>query len=207
MNNSSSFDERSESSLESKDKHSTSKASKFYASLSLVSLFIAYFSQNNFDALSLHVIQNADSRTYILKLSLLTAGILLASQEFCHLKFSSYDQYRLILRKALSATPNIRTFYIIFIASVAEELFFRLALQPFLGIVTTGILTALMHFNRLTALGPVQALTFINSCLLGLLFDQSQSIYPGILVHMCASAFFLFRATSQTELKQEQNND
>lgn len=74
-------------------------------------------------------------------------------------------------------------FYVSCIASISEELFFRGALQPLIGIIPTSIIFGLLHMGFYKKLFPYGLYAFILSLILGWLFLITGSLYGCILCH------------------------
>jgi membrane protease YdiL (CAAX protease family) len=73
-------------------------------------------------------------------------------------------------------------------SGVAEELLFRGALQPALGVVLTSILFGAVHFVPTRRLAPWSVWAGVMGLLLGLLYDHAGSIAGCVLAHVAINA-------------------
>lgn len=82
------------------------------------------------------------------------------------------------------------------VSGIAEEVFFRGLLQPFLGITVTSIIFGVLHF-------PVKRVYFIWTVfavamgfLLGFLYEQTGSLVAAIITHVVVNMVNLFRISN-----------
>ena len=68
-------------------------------------------------------------------------------------------------------------------SGVAEELFFRAALQPLLGLWVTSAIFALLHIGPTRDFRSWPGMAFVAGVLLGVLFEWSGSVWPSVLAH------------------------
>lgn len=68
-------------------------------------------------------------------------------------------------------------------SGVAEELFFRAALQPLLGLWVTSAIFALLHIGPTRDFRSWPVMAFVAGVLLGVLFEWSGSVWPSVLAH------------------------
>lgn len=78
-------------------------------------------------------------------------------------------------------------------SGTAEELLFRGAIQPVLGLVLTSLLFGAVHFVPSRALLPWTAWAGVMGLLLGLVYDATGSIAGCVLAHVAINAINLRR--------------
>lgn len=69
-------------------------------------------------------------------------------------------------------------------SGAAEEVFFRGAIQPLLGLVPTSLLFGVMHWIPRKVFLPWAAYAAFAGFLFGCLFELSQTLFPNILSHV-----------------------
>lgn len=77
------------------------------------------------------------------------------------------------------------------VSSVAEEVFFRGALQPSLGLVVTSILFGLLHFGPRSVFIPWTIMAIAMGFALGLLADWSGGLLASVICHFTINALNL----------------
>ena len=80
----------------------------------------------------------------------------------------------------------------IFLSAVAEEAFFRGALQPQLGLPATSLLFALAHFAPRRDLLPWTAFALAAGFALGALFEATGNLVAPTLAHAVVNAINLW---------------
>ncbi|MBI5227973.1 CPBP family intramembrane metalloprotease [Candidatus Micrarchaeota archaeon] len=115
-------------------------------------------------------------------LALFTALMILS---FVSLHFGFNDQVK--VAEKIQGLPIYVLFIAVFLAPIAEELLFRAALIPRIGMLPSTIIFALAHF----AYGSIIEIlgTFLIGLLLSIIFTRSKSITPIILIHITYNLF------------------
>lgn len=73
---------------------------------------------------------------------------------------------------------------IAFISGTAEEVFFRGAIQPLLGLIPTSLLFGAMHFSPHRIFLPWAVYAAFAGLVFGCLFELSTSLFPNTLSHV-----------------------
>jgi membrane protease YdiL (CAAX protease family) len=93
---------------------------------------------------------------------------------------SLFDWVVKVIFKPLSIAE---IFIVSALVSFAEELFFRGAIQPLIGILPTSIIFAVLHMGFFHRLLPYGVYTFLLSLILGYLFMRTGSLLSPISCH------------------------
>lgn len=128
-------------------------------------------------------------------LIIIMLSYLLESSSLSFRESLSYSQ------KYLGQLPFAAIIYLAALGSVAEELLFRGAVQPSLGIIATSIIVALLHIDPRLKLSSWTLLGFVKSILLGVLFYYSKSLIPCVVTHFLVNVNHLFRYHRLTKKK------
>jgi len=102
--------------------------------------------------------------------------------------FGNYSVAALLWMAALSAT--------------AEELFFRGALQPLAGVAATSIIFGLLHIGPDRKISAWTIWTIGAGVVLGLLYENTESILAPILAHFTVNAWSLLGIRMAWQKKQ-----
>ncbi|GAB4216090.1 MAG: hypothetical protein OHK0013_42210 [Sandaracinaceae bacterium] len=94
-------------------------------------------------------------------------------------------------RAALEGASNGDILLLALASGVAEELLFRGALQPALGLLGTSLLFGAVHFVPTRNLAPWSAWAAAMGLLLGLLYERTGSIAGCVLAHVAINAINL----------------
>jgi membrane protease YdiL (CAAX protease family) len=85
-----------------------------------------------------------------------------------------------------------------FASGIAEEAFFRGALQPRVGLVAASLLFGLVHFPAARALRPWTVLAAILGLGLGLMFESTGSLLAPVAAHVTLNAVGLWQLAAKT---------
>ncbi len=88
-------------------------------------------------------------------------------------------------------------------SGVAEEIFFRGALQPLLGLWVTSAIFALLHLGPSEAFKVWPVMAFVAGVLLGGLFEWSGSVWPSVLAHAAVNFVNLLYLVRREPLEGE----
>jgi len=82
-------------------------------------------------------------------------------------------------------------------SGIAEEILFRGALQPWLGLVATSIIFGLAHFPVKKSLVPWTVFALLMGLLLGWLYIVTQSLWTPIITHSLINLVNLYRISKE----------
>ncbi len=138
---------------------------------------------------------------------LLSVGVLALLSYVLELSFSVYKKQKEFHYKLLGSIPFLWAILLSFVVAVAEECFFRGALQPLVGISLTCSVVFLLHFMTTLKLSIQGAYEVVKTLLLGHVFQMTENIYPLILIHFIlnliyfAQHFHFFREVKHSPLE------
>jgi membrane protease YdiL (CAAX protease family) len=92
-------------------------------------------------------------------------------------------ELHLTLRTALLGTPSGRVAQLALLSSVSEELLFRAALQPAVGLVASSLLFGVLHVSPRGTYVAWAVWATVMGLLFGLLFAASGTLLAPILAH------------------------
>lgn len=127
-------------------------------------------------------------------------------QRYMEMQFPSYRRFKMSLASIFSGVSLFGAVWLALLSSVAEELLFRGALQPFLGIWVTSALFGLLHLD---AEGGVCAWTVwavLAGVILGAVVSVTGSLWPAIVIHFVVN-FIGIRGLSKIDLKPQLMRD
>lgn len=124
---------------------------------------------------------------------LLLAGLTVASTEWLVRRAAWARALRAEFRSALEGASGRDVLVLALASGTAEELLFRGALQPALGLVVTSLLFGAVHFVPSRRLLPWTAWAAVMGLLLGLLYEHTGSIAGCVLAHVAINAINLGR--------------
>ena len=97
--------------------------------------------------------------------------------------FPTYKKFKVTLSTMFSGISWLGAFWLALTSSVAEEILFRGAIQPFLGIWFTSFLFGLLHLDPEGGVSVWTAWAVIAGILLGTAVDVTGSLWPAIVIH------------------------
>lgn len=150
-----------------------------YAVMGVIGLFVAVFAYPNFISTLEIPALSGTTLAYLF----LPLGIVVASHELIKMKFLSFTEHQQSIHQIWSKLSTSQGYYISCFAAISEELFFRAALQPALGVVLTASMVTMLHISPKLKYTGLSALSFIKACVLGLIYAASQSLILVILSH------------------------
>ncbi|NRA64090.1 MAG: CPBP family intramembrane metalloprotease [Pseudobacteriovorax sp.] len=157
-------------------------SSLFYGVMVALGLLTIHYQYNNLGglfgavALELPFLETVIA-TGLAFLCCLVAHFLLSMQ------FASYRAYRSIMTRIIGRLPLYLGLYLAVLSAFAEEVLFRAAIQPQMGLVLTTILFSLIHAGPMIRLGPWTLMTVIVGILCGWLFDRTGILWPSLFIH------------------------
>jgi membrane protease YdiL (CAAX protease family) len=99
--------------------------------------------------------------------------------------------------KILGHLSNVEILLIALTSSIAEESFFRGAMQPALGLIATSLIFGLIHWGPSSKFLPWTIMAIIMGFVLGLLYQWSGSIATPIACHFLINGVNLKRIVTK----------
>ena len=78
------------------------------------------------------------------------------------------------------------------VSAASEEIFFRAALQPNLGVFLTSVIIGLLQLGPQAKFTAFTAFSFIRNCIFGMLFYYTKVIFVPFMVHALLNMIYLF---------------
>ena len=135
-------------------------------------------------------------------ISLLLPGILLAFSHTLETLSQTYNQLREIMTSILGPLPVASLIYLALISAVGEELLFRGAIQPFIGIFWTSLLFGLLHIGPTKQVSSWTLWAMVAGLLFGWSYEATTTLIPAMMAHFLVNAYSMIRLrTSYLEQK------
>ncbi len=96
-----------------------------------------------------------------------------------------------VVSRVVSNLSYTQLFLIAVVSAVGEEILFRGAIQPFLGLFLASCLYGLIQFGPNLALTIWSVMAFARGLLLGWLFMATGSLWPGLVAHLAYNLWTL----------------
>ncbi len=128
---------------------------------------------------------------------LLSAGVLLSLALWFEDLFFSFREMRRVVASLLGALPLGALWWLAFVSAVGEEVLFRGAIQPWVGLVGTSLLFGALHVGPQGLFGAWSLWAAIAGFLLGWIYQRTGVLAVPILAH------FLVNAVSLTMLRRD----
>lgn len=157
-------------------------AIKFYSILLLLALG-TIFLQGRLHISLFFQIERMGSLTNLLW-GLGAALLLISLSLYASRNFQWASQLNLEFRKVLVPLPTWQIGAIAVASGTSEEIFFRGAIQPLLGLLPTSLLFGLMHLIPRRLFLPWAIYAAFTGFLFGCLLELRQNLFPSILAHV-----------------------
>lgn len=128
---------------------------------------------------------------YALSLTLTTAVLIMALTYVFNLQFETFRPHRKNLANSLGPLNLPSCLYLAGFSALIEEILFRGALQPSLGILLTSILASFFHLSQGGVFNSWSFYAMACHTLFGMIFHYTGSLYYSILLNCSVSALFL----------------
>ena len=158
-----------------------------YAAMAGIGALIAYYKQGNLLEI-LTIPAEPENLSFLLAIGALGTGVLLIINYFFEEFFKSFVALKALLTRLLGPCSVGAIFYLSLISSIGEELLFRAAIQPSLGLVLTSFLFGLLHIGP--GGGGISSWSLwaiIAGLLLGWMFQETGSLIPSLLCHFAVN--------------------
>lgn len=124
----------------------------------------------------------------------LGSGIIAITHQFGRLS-SSYPSYKKWVAELLGPLSFPTAVYLAVISSLGEELFFRVSMQPYVGVLWTSILLAILQLTPQGFMPIWLLIGLINNLTVGFIYHYTGSLLPPLLIHLViTSTSFLSHA-------------
>lgn len=150
--------------------------------MSLLAALLMYFYVHNLN--SAWMIPS-NSQDFLRFVAFISCGslICIGTSHVIEALFPSYEIVKLELRAALG-TPNfVQSFALAALSAIGEEVFFRGALQPIVGILGTSVIFGLLHLSPGGRVSIWTGMAFLAGLFLGWVTEQCGSLLPSIAIH------------------------
>lgn len=167
-------------------------SSMFYLVLGVVGALVCFYSHRNLQ----HILRPPADQSELLQwltLGLLGTGVLTIQSYLFEEFFPSFKSLRGLLTRFMGAVPTLALLYLSLIATIAEEILFRGAIQPAIGLVGAALLFGLLHIGPTGRLSSWSVWAVVAGLLLGWMFEQTSSLWPGILTHSLVNVISMLR--------------
>ncbi|WP_141735302.1 CPBP family intramembrane glutamic endopeptidase [Oligoflexus tunisiensis] len=147
----------------------------------------------------------------LLGLGMLGAAVLLIANYLFEEQFPSFKIFRHVLMQMIGSATVPVALYLAFISAIGEELLFRAAVQPVLGLVGTALLFGLLHLGPQGLISIWTLWAIISGLMLGWLFEATGNLWPPLLCHFLVNAISMltlrvqYRRFLATHSKQKAN--
>ena len=188
------------------EKVNFSKFIEVYGFFAAVGFILSLYAHNNFfKAFELPSIK--EDWEFLSMVIIAGTGAVLSLHELYRSLFR--EQYAQLRKWTLSLVGDLSFLKIVFLilmSSCSEEIFFRVALQPSLGVLGGSLLFTLLHLVPQVMLLPFCSTIFMSNVIIGTIFEHTQSIYPGIFINIVLNSRLLFELSTSTKSPKEAQN-
>jgi membrane protease YdiL (CAAX protease family) len=153
-----------------------------YGVMGAIGLAATYWGQGNLQKL-FSIPKSPELQLKFAAIALLGIGVLLALSYFFEHWFIGYRMLRRSMLTILGDVSLPAAFYIALLSSVGEELLFRGAIQPSVGLVVASGLFGAMHLGPGGRISSWSVWAFLAGLLLGAIAESTQSLLPAIAIH------------------------
>ena len=123
----------------------------------------------------------------------LGAGLLLISSYFFEDWFPTFRQLKTTMTKLLGPASIPMAIYLATVSAIGEEVLFRGAIQPYLGLAFTSLLFGLAHLDQAGKASAWSLWAILAGALMGWTFLETGSLWPAILIHFVVNLISILR--------------
>ncbi|MBF0441405.1 MAG: CPBP family intramembrane metalloprotease [Oligoflexales bacterium] len=127
--------------------------------------------------------------------ALLGSGVLIVLNLLFEEYFASYKSLKEALVELLGPYSILMLIYLSFISAFGEEVLFRGAIQPYLGLFVTSLIFGLIHIGPGNRISSWSLWALLAGLLLGWMYKQLGNLWPSIMCH------FTVNMVSMTRIK------
>ncbi len=187
-------------------------SSVFYVGMAGVGAMVSLYRHHSLKTI-LTLPQEPMALSQILGLGVLGAAVLLIANYLFEEQFPSYKVFRHILMQMIGSATVPVALYLAFISALGEELLFRAALQPVLGLVGTALLFGLLHLGPQGVVSIWTLWAIISGLMMGWIFDATGNLWPALICHFLVNAVSMltlrvqYRRFLEAHAKQQANKN
>ncbi len=133
----------------------------------------------------------------LLSIGLMGAAVLLIFNYIFEEQFPSFKAFRHILMQMVGAASIPSALYLATLSALGEELLFRGAIQPELGLIGTALLFGLLHLGPQGLVSIWTLWAILSGLMFGWIFDATQSLIPVVLCHIIVNTVSMLRLRIQ----------
>lgn len=171
-------------------------SSLFYLVMAVIGGLVCFYMHRNL--IQLFSVSAEPNRGFqLLALGLMGAAVLLIASYLFEEQFPSYRAFRHVLMRMVGPASVPVAVYLAFISALGEELLFRGALQPVLGLWGTAFLFGLLHLGPQGVISIWTIWAVLSGLLLGWIFDATGSLWPVLICHFLVNVTSLLRLRLQ----------
>lgn len=162
-------------------------SSVVYGVFALVGILLSLFAHKNFS--SNFALPHAPLEIgRVVAAGFLGAGVLLILSKHFEWWFPSYRAIKGAMVQILGRCNVWQALYLAVISSVGEEILFRGAIQPFVGIGICALLFGLLHIGPSGNLSSWSIWAVAAGWLLGFMYDQTGTLWAPMITHASVNA-------------------
>ena len=109
--------------------------------------------------------------------------------------FPSYRRLKMTFALIFKGLNPLSVLLLAAVSSIGEEMLFRGAMQPFLGVWLTAVIFAIMHIDPEGKLSVWTLWALIGGIVMGLSVNATGTLWPAILIHFGVNAISINRVT------------
>ncbi len=181
-------------------------SSLFYLVMAGVGSLVCFYMQGNLIQV-FTVPAELKQRGILLALGLMGALVLLISNYLFEEQFAAYKAFRHVLMRMVGAASIPVAIYLAFISALGEELLFRAALQPTIGLFGTSLIFGLLHLGPRGVASIWTLWAVLSGLLLGWMFQSTGSLWPPLICHFLVNVTSLLRLRVQYRRYRAEHGD
>lgn len=129
--------------------------------------------------------------------SVCVIGILVFSSRFFESNFHSIASVKNTLTKILRHLSTAQALALCLVSAVVEELFFRVTLVPFIGVLSASLLYMLLHVSPAGFFSAWSLEFLFSGLILGMVYQKSGSFIAVCIAHFAFNVYIFYRIRSE----------
>lgn len=162
-------------------------SSMFYVGMAGVGAMVSLYRHHSLKAI-LKIPAETPALLSLIGLGVLGAAVLLIANYLFEEHFPSYKIFRTVLMQMIGNATIPVALYLAFISALGEELLFRAAVQPVLGLVGTALLFGLLHLGPQGLVSIWTLWAIVSGLMMGWIFESTGSLWPALICHFLVNA-------------------
>jgi len=162
-------------------------SSMFYVGMAGVGAMVSLYRHHSLKSI-LSLPAETTALLSLLGLGLLGAAVLLIANYLFEEQFPSFKVFRHVLMQMIGSATVPVALYLAFISAIGEELLFRAAVQPVLGLVGTSLLFGLLHLGPQGLVSIWTLWAIISGLMMGWMFESTGNLWPSLICHFLVNA-------------------